>query len=192
MSRLLKKYSHKYQYLKLELEETQENYDSQEIEWKEIFGKYFSNIKTEMWVNQETGEMRDKPPGEEEKKKKKDKPTKIKKLYRSASKKAHPDRGGSEEEFTKLKSCYEKNDLIGLITYASENNIPFEVEEKGKALLETSCKSVQGDIRKLRTSLIWNFFEGDTQMKTRVIAQLEIEHDIKIDREEVLGKVTNK
>jgi len=192
MSRLLKKYSHKYQYLKLELEETQENYDSQEIEWKEIFGKYFSNIKTEMWVNQETGEMRDKPPGEEEKKKKKDKPTKIKKLYRSASKKAHPDRGGSEEEFTKLKSCYEKNDLIGLITYASENNIPFEVEEKDKALLETSCKSVQGDIRKLRTSLIWNFFEGDTQMKTRVIAQLEIEHDIKIDREEVLGKVTNK
>ena len=192
MSRLLKKYSHKYQYLKLELEETQENYDSQEIEWKEIFGKYFSNIKTEMWVNHETGEMRDKPPGEEEKKKKKDKPTKIKKLYRSASKKAHPDRGGSEEEFTKLKSCYEKNDLIGLITYASENNIPFEVEEKDKALLETSCKSVQGDIRKLRTSLIWNFFEGDTQMKTRVIAQLEIEHDIKIDREEVLGKVTNK
>ena len=116
MSRLLKKYSLKYQYLQLELEDTQEEYDLQEVEWKEIFGKYFNNIKTEMWVNQETGEMRDKPPGEEEKKKSKEKASKVKKLYRSASKIAHPDRGGSEEEFNNLKNCYEN----GIIPYEYE------------------------------------------------------------------------
>ena len=183
MSRLLKKYSLKYQHLQLELEDTQEEYDLQEVEWKEIFGKYFNNIKTEMWVNQETGEMRDKPPGEEEKKKSKEKASKVKKLYRSASKIAHPDRGGSEEEL---------NDLLGLISYASEKDIPFEVEEEDRELLELSCKSVQGNIRKLRTSLIWNFFNGDTQMKTRVIAQLELEHKIKIDSAEILKELSNK
>lgn len=192
MSRLLKKYSLKYQYLQLELEDTQEEYELQEVEWKEIFNEYFNNIKTEMWVNQETGEMRDKPPGEEGKKKPKDKSSKVKKLYRSASKIAHPDKGGSEEEFNNLKSCYESNDLIGLISYASEKDIPFEIEEEDKELLELSCKSVQGNIRKLRTSLIWNFFEGDDQMKTRVITQLELEHNIKIDREKVLSKLSNK
>ena len=192
MSRLLKKYSLKYQYLQLELEDTQEEYDLQEVEWKEIFGKYFNNIKTEMWVNQETGEMRDKPPGEEEKKKSKEKASKVKKLYRSASKIAHPDRGGSEEEFNNLKNCYESNDLLGLISYASEKDIPFEVEEEDRELLELSCKSVQGNIRKLRTSLIWNFFNGDTQMKTRVIAQLELEHKIKIDSAEILKELSNR
>jgi len=192
MSRLLKKYSLKYQYLQLELEDTQEEYDLQEVEWKEIFGKYFNNIKTEMWVNQETGEMRDKPPGEDEKKKSKEKASKVKKLYRSASKIAHPDRGGTEEEFNNLKSCYESNDLIGLISYASEKEIPFEVEEEDRELLELSCKSVQGNIRKLRTSLIWNFFNGDDQMKTRVIAQLELEHKIKIDSEKILKELSFK
>ncbi len=192
MSRLLKKYSLKYQYLQLELEDTQEEYELQEVEWKEIFNEYFNNIKTEMWVNQETGEMRDKPPGEEGKKKPKDKSSKVKKLYRSASKIAHPDKGGSEEEFNNLKSCYESNDLIGLISYASEKDIPFEIEEEDKELLELSCKSVQGNIRKLRTSLIWNFFEGDDQMKTRVITQLELEQKIKKDREKVLSKLSNK
>ena len=62
MSRILKKYSYKYEFLKLELEDLQKEFDNYHTEWTDIFGKYFNNIQKEFWRNEETGEIRqDKP-----------------------------------------------------------------------------------------------------------------------------------
>ena len=58
MSRYLKKISYKYEFLKLELEETEEELDSYLSEWNKHFGKYFVQKESEMWVNEETGELR--------------------------------------------------------------------------------------------------------------------------------------
>ena len=82
MSRYLKKISYKYEFLKLELEETEEELDSYLSEWNKHFGKYFIQKESEMWVNEETGELRKDLPEEDlEKPKKKQKPEKLKKLY---------------------------------------------------------------------------------------------------------------
>ena len=189
MSKLLKKYSHKYEYLKLELEEYQENFDDLQTKWKEIFSKYFSNIKTEVWLNEETGEIRSEKP--DTKTQKPEKPTKVKKLYRKASTVSHPDKGGDIDEFNHVKSCYENNDLLGLLIYANEKNIPFEISEEDTKLLESSCVQLQDKIKALETSLIWNFFKGNDVMKKRVIQQLELEHNIKIDSKDILKKLEN-
>jgi len=187
MSRLLKKYSLKYQYLKLEHEDTKEYFSTLEVKWKEIFGKYFSQIKTEIWINEETGEIRDTPPGEEEPKVAK--PDKLKKLYRKASTKAHPDKGGTEEEFDRIKSCYENNDFLGLLSYASEKNINVEVDDEDEELLKASVFGLEKRIQTIEASLIWNFFKGNNRMKVRVIRQLEHQHNIKIDEKEILNQL---
>jgi len=45
MSRFLKKLTHKYEFLKLELEEVKEEGDDYQTRWGQLFGKYFV-IKT--------------------------------------------------------------------------------------------------------------------------------------------------
>lgn len=192
MSRIVKKYSHKYEFLKLELEDYQEEFEDYEIEWKKLFGKYFTNIKTEMWVNEETGEMRDTPPDIEEKKEKTKKNDKVKKLYRKTSTLAHPDKGGNEEDFNYIKKCYENNDLLGLILFAGEHNIEVEITEEDKALLDKSCLRLQNEITSLRSSLIYNFFTGNERMKKGVILQLQQQHNVEIDVKDILDQLDNR
>ena len=190
MSRILKKYSHKYEFLKLELEDFQEEFDKYEVTWKELFGEYFSSIKTEMWVNEETGEIRDKPPSDEDTKKPV-KAEKVKKLYRKASTLAHPDKGGDVDDFNYIKNCYENNDLLGLISFASQNDIEVEITEEDTALLEKNCARLQTKIQSVRATLIYNFFTGNERMKKGVIAQLEHDHNIKIDQKKLFEKLEN-
>ena len=190
MSRILKKYSHKYEFLKLELEDFQDEFDEFEVTWKELFGKYFSNIKTEMWVNEETGEIRDKPPSDEPEKKS-TKADKVKKLYRKASTIAHPDKGGDVDDFNYIKTCYENNDLLGLISYASQNDIEVEVTEEDREVLEKNCLRLQNKIKGVRSTLIYNFFTGNERRKKAVIAQLEHDHNVKIDEKDIFKQLEN-
>jgi hypothetical protein len=190
MSKILKKYSHKYEYLKLELEEMQEKFSSFETEWKAIFGEYFNNIKNTVWINEETGEIRNEPPTEETSSP--PKPEKLKKLYRKTSVKAHPDKGGNDDDFDFIKKCYESNDMLGLLSYASQNNIDFDIDEEDEELLKQSVTGVENKIKTLEISLIWNFFKGNKRMKLAVIRQLEIEHDIKIDADNILKKLESR
>ena len=55
----VKKYKLKYDYLKLELEDTQDRLKEYTLEWNSRFGKYFEGLpsKQEVWVNEETGEI---------------------------------------------------------------------------------------------------------------------------------------
>lgn len=184
MSRILKKYSYKYEFLKLELEDLQDEFDGYHTEWKDIFGKYFNNIKKEFWKNEETGEIRqDKP---EQETTKTTTPEKIKKLYRKVSVKAHPDRGGNAEEFNTVKTYYDENDYLGLINYATQNDIEVDITEEDSKLLENSCSAIESKVKKLQSSLVFSFFKGDNKVKSAVIKQLQIQYKVEIDPKDIL------
>lgn len=185
MSRKLKKLSHKYEYLKLELEELQEQSDEYTSEWSKLFGKFFIDRSREMWLNEETGELRKELPEEEEEETTKDaKPEKLKKLYRKLSTFLHPDKGGSPEVFSQLKEFYEAKNLIELLKLAGENNIEVEIEEEDRVLIENSCSNISHKIQNVQSTLSWLYFTGDKKKKLQVIMMVENELGIKIPKED--------
>ena len=48
MSRFLKKLTHKYEFLKLELEETVEESEGYSQKWAQLFGRYFAEKESEL------------------------------------------------------------------------------------------------------------------------------------------------
>lgn len=184
MSRNFKKLSLQYAYLKLELEEIDEEMTSLSKDWSSLFGKYFIQDEVEMWKNEDTGELRDTPP-ESTDKKKDQKNLKVKKVYRKLSTLLHPDKGGSDEAFDELKKIYEDNDLLGLIAIAADNNVEIKLEEEDLELVGKSIKKLEGKIKKSRMSLIWQYFKGDEIAKNGVISQLEILSGKKINKDKL-------
>ena len=182
MSRLLRKLSFKYEFLQLELEETEELADEYLTEFNRYFGKYFIDKQAEKWINEETGEIRDKPPGEEEKKKRVAKHPKLKKLYKKLSTYMHPDKGGTDNDFARLKNAYDKNDLFGLIQLATENKVDVELEQEDAEIAEKSILRLQNSIKNHRNTLSWNYITGDKNKKLQVIKMIEMQLKIKIDK----------
>ena len=184
MSRSLKKLSHKYEYLKLELEELKEQSDEYTSEWSKLFGRFFIDRNKEMWLNEETGELRKDPPTDEEENIKESKPEKLKKLYRKLSTVLHPDKGGSPEVFNELKQFYEAQNLIELLKLAGENNIEVELEDDDKELIDGSCVNISQKILNIQSTLSWLYFTGDKRKKLQVLAMVENELGIKIPKED--------
>tara|TARA_R100000951_G_scaffold57635_1_gene48407 strand:+ start:266 stop:601 length:336 start_codon:yes stop_codon:yes gene_type:complete len=83
MSRVIKKLSHKYQFLELELEDTEDQAQEYASIFNRHFGRYFIDKNAEMWINEDTGEIRKDPPADEKKNKKLKKPEKLKKYTKS-------------------------------------------------------------------------------------------------------------
>ena len=181
MSRLLNKLSHKYQFLKLELEEIEEKSEIYLTEFNKHFGKYFIDKNTEMWLNEETGEMRDKPPSEEEKKKREAKDPKLKKLYKKLSTFMHPDKGGSDEDFAKLKDAYDKSDFFDLIKLATKYNVNVTLEEEDQKIAEKSILGIQKTIQNFTNTLAWHYCTGNKDKKIQVIRMIEAQLSINID-----------
>jgi hypothetical protein len=178
MSRNLKKLSHKYEFLKFELEEVEEALEGYMVEWNRYFGKYFQKEVQEVWVNEESGEMKfEEPEIEDEpklnRKTRRAKPKKLKKLYKEISKYTHPDRGGDPETFKKVADYYEQEDLIELLKFAGLYKIDFEVEEEDEAIIEKSCSEFQNKIETHKNSMAWAYFTGDKRKKLEVIKMLE-------------------
>lgn len=178
-SKEFRKFYHRYEYLKLELEEIQEQFDEYDKDWNKRFGKYFNKITTELWMNEETGEIRKDLPKEKEKKI--PVPDKVKKLYRKLAPKVHPDKGGDQEEFNDVKEYYEDKDLLGLLGYASKYDIDVDIDDNDNELMEESCKKLNNKIKFLTNSVIWNFYRGEKKMKKHCILQMELENNVKID-----------
>ena len=185
MSRFLKKISHKYEFLKLELEETEEELESYLGEWNKNFGKYFIQKESEMWVNEETGEMRKDPPGkEEEKPTKKQKPEKLKRLYKKLSTFVHPDKGGNVDDFNAVKNAYQKENLLELLKFAGMYGIDFDLEEEDESLVENTFNSIQEEIKVHKGSMAWAYGTGNNQKKLAVIRMLEHHLGIEIKKED--------
>jgi hypothetical protein len=180
MSRNLKKLTHKYEYLKLELEELEDLSEEYTLEWSKLFGKYFIDRGKEMWLNEETGELRKEPPVEEVEAKKEEKPEKVKKLYRKLSTILHPDKGGSDEVFNDLKQFYESKNILELLKLAADYNIGYDLDEEDQQLIEKSCYSLSDKIENVQSTLSWTYFTGDKRKKLYVIKMVESELGIKI------------
>lgn len=184
MSRNLKKLTHKYEYLKLELEELEDLSDEYTLEWSKLFGKYFIDRNKEMWLNEETGELRKEPPSEEEETVKEEKPEKVKKLYRKLSTILHPDKGGSDEVFNDLKQFYESKNIIELLKLAADYNISYDLDLEDQDLIEKSCYSLSDKINNVQSTLSWTYFTGDKKKKLYVLKMVESELGIKIPQNE--------
>ena len=182
MSRLFRKYLLKYEFLQLELEDTAEFVDTKTQDWNKLFGKYQPKER-EVWINEETGEVNSVPES-----KQKDKPItlpEVKKLYRNLSKHIHPDKGGSQEDFNRLKKYYDTNNIFGLIEEAGKFSIEFDVSELSEEALEIACKGLQKEISEKRNTVLWKYFKGDTKDKLEVISQIEGMYGVQVDKEEL-------
>mgnify|MGYP006095205289 CR=1 FL=1 len=181
MSRLLNKLSHKYQFLKLELEEISESADDYLTEFNKHFGRYFIDKNTEMWINEDTGEMRDKPPSEKEKSLRSDKDPKLKKLYKKLSTFMHPDKGGTDEDFSDLKNAYDRNDFFDLINLATKYDVKVTLEKEDQEVAEKSILGIQETIQNHTNTLAWHYCTGDKNKKIQVIKMIEAQLEISID-----------
>ena len=190
MSKTLKKLSHKYEFLKLELEETQEQADEYSKEWAKLFGKYFVDKGAEMWMNTETGELRNDIPDEEEVVKEA-KPEKLKKLYRKLSARLHPDKGGTPEDFAELKEFYDAHNLLELLKYAGTYDIEYEVDELDEQTIQDSCIKIGEKIENTRQTLSWAYFTGDRNKKLGVIKMIEQQIGKEIPKEEYPEELQN-
>jgi len=189
MSRFLKKLTHKYEFLKLELEEVKEEGDDYQVKWGQLFGKYFVDKNSEFWVNEETGELRsEKPENEKESgevESKPEKPKKLRDLYKRLSKHTHPDKGGDEDEFNEVKQSYDKEDLLALLSLAGQYNIDFEIEEEDQEMIEKSCFKIENEINNTKSTLSWAYFTGDRSKKKAVLAMMEQQFNITIDPKDI-------
>jgi len=180
MSRSLKKLSFKYQFLKLELDDIVDSAEDYLTEFNKQFGKYFIDKNSEVWINEETGEVRDKPPAEI-KSNKRAKDPKLKKLYKKLSTHIHPDKGGIEGDFALLKEAYDKNDIFGLIVLAAEYNVKVTLEEEDQALAEKSILGIQKTIQNHTNTLAWHYCTGNKAKKLQVLKMVENQLNIKIE-----------
>lgn len=184
MSRVLKKLSYKYEFLKLELEEVEEEAEDYNKQWSVLFGKYFVDKSAEMWVNEETGEVRTDPP--KDKKKRKLNPSqKLKKLYRGLSSKIHPDKGGNDKDFSTLKDLYDSENLLELLKLAGEFNLDYDIDEEDEKLIISSCDNLGKKIDNTKQSLAWVYFTGNIHKKKAVLKILEKDHGIIINENEL-------
>ena len=183
MSNTLKKFSLKYQYLKLELDEVEEQSEKFNLEWNKLFGKYFVDKNSTFWVNEETGEIRKDEPIET-KKKKKAPPQKIRKLYKKLSTHIHPDKGGTADEFNALKQAYEKVDLIELLNFAGKYEVEYILDENDQALLEQVCQKLEKKHKEVTNSLSYTYFTKSKKHKLAVISMLEQQYGFKLKKED--------
>tara|TARA_E500000318_G_scaffold59587_1_gene55308 strand:+ start:1178 stop:1675 length:498 start_codon:yes stop_codon:yes gene_type:complete len=158
----------------LELEEVQLESNELNKKWNDVFSEYIpkpdlKNLKEE---------AKDKPT---KKSIKKSKSPKLKKLYRKLSSEIHPDKGGTDDNFSELKNKYEDQDLIGLLETASKYNIKYDLDKSDIELFDSTISKLSKELNAFKTSLAYNFFNGDKNTKLMVINQLEKLWGTKID-----------
>ena len=177
----LKKYAHKYEYLKLELEETQEKVTNYTKLWNTEIGKFYLDQKITAWENIDTGEIKFTKPVDRNKKVK---PEKLKKLYRTLSSVTHPDKGGSVEEFNLVKTDYESGDFIGLLKHADSKNIDVDLDENDIILFEETCNDIESEIEENKKSTVWKYFNGDLLQKKAILKGVEKEFSFTFEQKD--------
>jgi len=191
-----KKYTYKYNYLKLELDELQEKQDEYLQKWADFFGPYLAKKPVEAWKNEKTGELRfekDKPNDSEELLKsfpKKEEDKNLKKIYKKISLKVHPDKDGSQEDFIELKRFYEEDNLMGMLGIAADYDIDIRLDDSHIDYFDKSCEGITKEMQDITQSLAWDFFTSKPG-KRKLIAQIFAKQQkIEIPEEE-LTKLIN-
>lgn len=174
------------------------------IDFDERFKKYYDKShdnKRSVWVNQETGEVRDEPPPidldekikEEEAKKKQRKlnkleskkkmSSKMKSLYKKLSSITHPDRGGNADDFLSLKQAYDDGDLMLLLKFADKYDVEYELDDDDSYIIIEKSTRLENEINRMKSTLAWFWGTTDLKGKLQVIRQVENEtkSTVKVD-----------
>ena len=165
-----KKWIYKYKYLQAEFADVEEIRLGYTNEFNNIF--HFKD-KKETIIKTPEEEIYPKTP-------KNKKHPESKNLYKKLSKKTHPDKGGSEEEFKDLNTLYEKEDILGMIIKAEEYNIDVsdlkidKPEEEFKEL----CTSIEDKIEFIKTTLAWKWAEASDEFKPTLLKIFEQTHGV--------------
>ena len=216
MNRKLKKYNLRYEYLKLEEEDVREVLGGYIEEFDSIFKKYYQTpppiareSQREVWVNEETGEVRDTPPpnfvddineeferSKKERERKNDerlaqleelknRPAKIKKLYKKLAVKTHPDRGGSNYEFQMVNDAYESNNLMWLLTKAGEYGLEYDIDDSDETILSKNLDKLESEIKRMKNTMAWSWGSGNADLRKAVLSKVEAETGWKIPSEDL-------
>lgn len=198
VNRKLVKYSLKSKYIQLELEDAESDFNGYLKDFNLFFERFIPKKETpqkvddvsEYWVNEETGEVKSKepnihqPPPQPKIEKKVD--TKYKRLYKTISIKAHPDRGGTNEDFQKLKSAYDKDNLIEMVELAVKYDIDYEIDIEDESLLEKNITQYQMKIENFKKSMAWVWATSQSkEVKLGIIKQVEAQIGYEIPLEEI-------
>lgn len=183
----LKKLIYQYNFLKLELGDIEEEHSSLSAEFESLF----SDIIPPQEIDEEEIVRKAK---EKDTKVSKKKPTisdSTKKVYKDVAKKLHPDAGGTDASFKELNERYKKNDLLGVVSLAVENNIDFEISDEDAFVIEESISKIEDKISHYRSTLAYVWKHGNALQRRSVIQTLSAHFGRDINIDELRDEIKN-
>ena len=166
-----KRYLTQYDYLELELEETQYIFDKYN---KQLLKDYYNiddkpsepKIVIPSEISMDLSEEIDVEIQEQE-----PEDVQLKKLYRLLSLKTHPDKNNgsqeSKENFAEINKAYKEKDILKLFKFALKYKIELNsvIIEKCSVLFENSIKDMQAKIEHIKQTVAWNWGISSDEQK---------------------------
>lgn len=168
-----KKWIYKYKYLKAEVDEVKEKMDKYTIEFNKIF---ISREKFEKMKNNSDSA----PIVEKQNLTPKNINKQGKSIYKDLSKRLHPDKGGSEEEFIELSEMYESEDILGMYIKAEELGVEIDEShiENIEQKFQESCDTLTIRAEEPKSTAAWIWANTPEESKSQLIEQFEIKYGI--------------
>ena len=98
---------------------------------------------------------------------------KLKTLYKKLASKMHPDTGGSHEDFSQLNEAFESGDLTTMLSFASEYDIEYEVDSDDEDMLFRNLKKIEDEISRMKNTMAWMWGTGDNNIRKHVIKMVQ-------------------
>ena len=106
-------------------------------------------------------------------------------MYKKLSTVTHPDKGGSTEEFHKIKNAYNEGNILELLTSAAKYDIEYDYEPEDETLILQTIDNVSNKISGHKNSLAYNFFTGPKEKRLGVINEIQRLYQLKLTQEEI-------
>ena len=183
----LKKLIYQYKFLKMELDDVKEEHSNLTPGFETLFADIIPPDNVDEDTIIEEAKKRDIKP--------KVKPLvsdSTKKVYKDVAKKLHPDAGGDDDSFKELNRRYKRNDLLGVISLAADNNIDFELSEDDEAHLKDSISQIEKQINHYKTTLAYVWENGTNFERRGVIQTLSNHFGKPIDIESLSDEIKEK
>ena len=200
MNKRLKILKLKHDWLKLELEVVQEDFDSYNKNFNKYFDKYYEqSTKLKNQKNQEEFENPshhfENARKERERQQKeidaqrellKDAPRKVKNLYKRLAAKTHPDKmGGKHEKFQSVKEAYERQDLATMLEMAAEYDVNYKLDDRDEVLLSQNLVKIENEIDRIKSTIGWLWGRGDKNQRMFCVQRVEQETKLKVKNEDL-------
>jgi hypothetical protein len=98
-----------------------------------------------------------------------------KSLYKDLSKKLHPDKGGSEDDFKELSKMYNSKDVLGMYVKAEELGVEIDEDniEDIEQKFQESCNALSKQAEKPKSTAAWVWCNTPEDQKQQVIEKFE-------------------